>query len=315
MTLSQLSYIVAIEQHGSFIAAAKSLNVSQPALSEMVSKLESELGVIIFDRKRGAIQPTPIGIQVLNQARQTLVQAELIKEAASVFTNEIQGELRIGMIPTLAPSIIRLFLKSFRVDHPAVRLEIFEAGTDILVEKVGNGELDLAILATPENTPANFIVKPLFYESFVVYAAKGNELLKMKNITRRDLENQSLILMDGTHCTREQIESICDLSKRKSLKRTTVHGGISTLISVVDEESGFTLIPELLKNQVDLKQIRPFEDSKYRRKVSILLNKTYLKRKLVDLLAEKIQKNLPEGIAQEKSKFMKVTDPLNDRFE
>ncbi len=314
MTLTQLEYIVAVQKYGSFVQAARHLNVSQPTLSEMIGKLEKELEVVIFDRKKNPLQVTSIGQEIIHQAKQSLTQVSYISEIVQSYRNEIKGELRIGIIPTLAPSMIRLFLGTFKAKYPDVNISIFEEGTDSLVKLIENGELEVAILATPESAPPNLIVKPLFYEKFLLYASKENKLLKKKSVHSKDLENQKIVLMDETHCVREQIESLCDLSKRKDISQTTVHGGISTLISVVDEEKGFTFLPELLKDHVSGEQLRHFEDSKYHRKVSMILNKTYLKRKTVDLLAEEILHNLPEDIQTNKTKSVKVTDPDQTRF-
>ena len=312
ITLTQLEYALAVKTHGSFSAAAKACHVSQPALSEMIHKLEQAVGVILFDRKQSPIGVTEVGRDVLEQARRALDEAQRVGEIADEWKGQVRGVLRIGLIPTLAPALIPIFLKSMRAKYPEVALQLTEAPTDQLLVGLQSNELDVALLSTPADAPGHFVEKPLFYEPFRVYASRGSALLKRKSLELHELENENLILMDESHCARDQVLSIC--RKQKHGNQTTVKGGLQTLISVVDHEDGFTLIPELLSGLVTKSQLRELEAGRHTRKISMLINKAHLKKKLIELLAAEILDNLPAEIHLKREPGMKVVPPDAKRF-
>jgi LysR family hydrogen peroxide-inducible transcriptional activator len=157
------------------------------------------------------------------------------------------------------------------------------------------------------------IEKPLFYEGFLIYAGKGNELLNSEVVSFPDLQDQNLILMDESHCIRDQILTICERQKDKSQK-TTVQGGIQTLLAVVDEENGFTLVPELLSMNVKKNQLRSIKASNYRRKIGILCRKSHPKERLISILADEILENIPEHIPTKLNQRIQVVDPDKNRF-
>ncbi|OFZ34851.1 MAG: hypothetical protein A3D17_11130 [Bdellovibrionales bacterium RIFCSPHIGHO2_02_FULL_40_15] len=305
--------MLALKKHGGFNAAAKACYVSQPALSEAIQKFESEMGAKLFDRSKTPIQITEVGEALLNQAQNILTECERLVEIADTWNDQVRGTLKIGLIPTLAPSVIPLFLKSFRKKYPLVKIEITESGTEQLLKQLEAGDLDCAILSTPPSAPGYLIEKPLFYEGFLIYAGKGNDLLNAEVVSFPDLQDQNLILMDDSHCIRDQILTICERQKDKS-KKTTVQGGIQTLLTVVDEENGFTLVPELLAMNIKKNQLRPIRASNYRRKIGILFRKSHLKERLISILSSEILENLPENIPTKLNQRIQVVDPDKHRF-
>jgi LysR family hydrogen peroxide-inducible transcriptional activator len=313
ISIRQIEYALTLKRSGSFSAAAKSCFVSQPALSEAIQKFEAEIGVLLFDRSKNPVQVTEVGEALLKQAHIVLTECQNLIEIADTWNDQVRGVLRMGLIPTLAPSLIPLFLKSFRKKYPLVKIEIVEQGTDQLLQKLENGDLDGAILSTPATAPGYLIEKTLFYEAFLIYAGKGNDLLNAELVAFPDLEDQNLILMDETHCVRDQILAICE-RKKDHTNKTTVHGGIHTLLSVVDEENGFTLVPELLSSVVNKSQLRMIKASNYRRKISLLCRKSHPKKRLVDLLVEEILENLPDHIPTKLTQKIHIVDPDKKRF-
>lgn len=313
ISIRHIEYALALKKHGTFSAAAKACHVSQPALSEAIQKFESDLGSVIFDRSKNPIEFTDVGEVLLKQCEQVMLECQNLFEMADTWNDQVRGVLKLGLIPTLAPSLIPLFLKSFRKRFPDVKIEITEVGTEQLLKKLDEGDIDAAILSTPSTAPGHLLEKPLFYEAFLVYAGKSNDLLNSETVAFPDLQDQNLILMDDTHCVRDQILSICERKKEPSTK-TTVHGGIQTLLTVVDEENGFTLVPELLSSVVKKNQLRAIKSSNFYRKISLLYRKSHPKKRIVDLLIKEIVGNLPEHIPTKLTQKIQVVDPNKNRF-
>ena len=179
MTLVQLEYVVAVYTYRSFITAAQKCFVTQPTLSMQIQKLEDTLGVKIFDRSRQPIVPTEIGQLVISQARVVLNESKQLSEIIKVFNNELSGELKVGVIPTVAPYLLPQIIPGFTKNYPKVQLMIWEYTTEQIIQNLKVGLLDCGILATPlEETSLNEV--PLFYESFVVYLSSSSPLIKKK---------------------------------------------------------------------------------------------------------------------------------------
>ncbi len=313
ISIRRIEFALALKKLGSFSAAAKACFISQPALSEAIQKIENELDAVIFDRGRSPIHVTEIGEVITAQFQVIASEYQSLISIADMWNNQVRGVLKLGLIPTIAPALIPLFLRSFRKKYPQVKFEIIEQDTAQLLQKIEDGDIDAAILSTPASAPGHLIEKPLFYESFLIYAGKGNELLKSEFVTFPDLQDQNLILLDETHCVRDQILSICERKKDQTHK-TTVYGGIQTLLSVVDEENGFTLIPELMASFTNKNQLRPIKTSKYHRKMSLLSGKSHHKKRLIDLVVKEILENLPQHISTKLTQKIVIVDPNKNRF-
>ena len=168
MNLQQLEYVVAVDVHRHFAKAAESIYVTQPTLSMMIRKLEDELGVRIFERDRKPVVPTREGMEIVERARHILAEVDKLREYAAGLSGEISGELRLGIIPTLAPYLLPLFLKSFSETYPKLKLHIKEAVTDDIIMLLRRGEMDMGLLATPLDEP-NLCEYPVFQEEFYAY--------------------------------------------------------------------------------------------------------------------------------------------------
>ncbi len=180
MTITQLEYIIAVDTHGNFLTAAEKCSVSQPALSMQIQKLEKELGIRIFDRSRQPVVATEIGVRVIQQAREILKQCnrltEVVQEQRS---GELSGQLRIGIIPTIAPYVLPLFLVDFIKKYPKVNIEIVEVTTSQILQQLKNDQLDCGIMATP--IEAGYLqYTPLFYEPLVAYMSEDHRLFSKK---------------------------------------------------------------------------------------------------------------------------------------
>src|SRR5487761_2434090 len=149
MTLTQLEYIVSLDTHRHFALAAEKCFITQPTLSMQIQKLEEELGVKIFDRTKQPVIPTEIGVELIAQARRTLWDAEMLKQIINDQKDTLSGELRIGIIPTLAPYILPPLYKSMKAKYPKLTLDIKEQITEDIIQELKNNRLDCSIVVTP----------------------------------------------------------------------------------------------------------------------------------------------------------------------
>jgi LysR family hydrogen peroxide-inducible transcriptional activator len=298
MTLTQLDYIVAIDTHRHFATAAEHCHVTQPTLSMQIQKLEDELGVLLFDRSKHPVVPTETGQLIVAQAREVLQASRRIPELAKESRDEVAGELRVGVIPTLAPYLLPYFISAFMARYPSVTIQLQELLTEQIVERLRTGLLDVGIVVTPlrENNMSDI---PLFKEPFMVYAAKGNALLDKTTIRPADLTNDGLWLLSEGHCFRDQVVNLCGGSHqgRPALRYET--GSLETLVKLIDRQDGFTLLPYLATLDFDAarkKQLRLFAGVAPVREVSLVMHRSFLKRSLINALKREILDNLPDGL-------------------
>ncbi|MBO0931353.1 hydrogen peroxide-inducible genes activator [Fibrella aquatilis] len=298
MTLTQLEYIVAIDTHRHFATAAEHCHVTQPTLSMQIQKLEDELGVLLFDRSKQPVVPTDMGQLIVAQARMVLQTSRRIPEMAQESRDEVGGELRLGIIPTLAPYLLPHFIGAFMKRHPQVTVHLQELLTDQITERLRNGLLDVGIVVTPlrENTMTEL---PLFREPFTVYAAVGHPLLEKKVISPPDLAADGLWLLSEGHCFREQVLNLCGSNRVRETPLQYETGSLETLIKLIDRQGGFTLLPELATLDLDparQARIRRFAGEQPARDISLVMHRSFLKRSLINALRKEILAHLPMEI-------------------
>ncbi len=310
MTLVQLSYVAALARHRHFADAAAACHVSQPTLSMQIRKLEDEIGALIFDRSKQPVIPTAIGAMVIQQARTVLREAGRIDELIAEAREEIKGDFRLGIIPTLAPGLLPLFLGSFRRSYPKVALVVEEMQTASILEGLRHDDLDAGLLATPVNTPG-LIEQPLFYEPFVAYISPRHPLFKQNRIRTSDIPVADLWLLNEGHCFREQALQLCGA---RAETRDTSHnfqfasGNLETLKKLVERHYGITLLPWLeardLPGAQQRDMLRKFEEPVPTREISLLLSRTYLKRQITTALAQEIRKAVPPELLKVSGSFI-----------
>ena len=293
MNLQQLEYIVAVDTLRHFSSAAAKCNVTQPTLSMMIQKLEEELEVKIFDRSKQPVQTTEIGQTVVDQARMILGEAGNLKKLVAQQKGAISGDLRIGIIPTLAPYLLPLFLSRFLKDYPLLKLKISELTTDEIVAKLNGRQLDVGILATPLKIPS-IQELPLFYEQFVVYASQNEKkIMKKKYLLADDIDVNRLWLLEEGHCLRSQVVNLCELKRKETLLQNLDYeaGSIETLRKMVDMNSGITILPELALRdltKLQLENIRYFKSPAPVREISIVTYRYFVKSHLIEALKKEI---------------------------
>lgn len=306
MTITQLEYIVAVDTYRSFVAAADKCFVTQPTLSMQVQKLEDNLGVKIFDRSKQPVVPTEIGIEIINQARIMLSESEKIKEIITDRQKELSGELRVGIIPTVAPYILPKIIHGFIEKYPQVKLVVWEQTTEEIIQQLKLGMLDCGILSTPLHETSLTEI-PVFYENFVAYVSKNSKLSKKKNIVPDDIDMEEIWILNEGHCMREQVLNIC---QRRKSTRGFQHfeyntGSVETLKRMVDQNNGATILPELALSELTEKQldkVRHFRSPEPAREVSIVIQRNFLKRRMIEALKNEILEFVPKRMKSRKKK-------------
>lgn len=305
MTLVQLEYIVAVDTFRSFGIAAEKCFVTQPTMSMQVQKLEEDLGVKLFDRSKKPIIPTEIGIEVIEQARIVLQESYQIRELISNQRSVVSGELRIGIIPTMAPYLMPKLISVFLAKYPDVQLHVWEYMTDQIIRELKNGLLDCGILSTPLEDKSLHEI-PLFYESFVAYLSKSSPLIHKKNLSAKDINLDELWLLNEGHCMRNQVLNICNRKKTEEQKTFEYNtDSIETLKRMVDLNQGVTLLPELSISDFSIKQldrVRYFKSPEPSREISIVTHRNFLKRKLIAALEKEITEICPKRLRSKKKK-------------
>ena len=305
MTLVQLEYIVAVDTYRSFVSAAEKCFVTQPTLSMQVQKLEEFLNVKIFDRSKQPIIPTEIGMQVIAQARVVLQENKKIKEIISSQQQDVIGELRIGIIPTIAPYLLPKVISAMLEKYPELKLLIWEYTTEDIIHHLKTGVIDCGILATPL-VDQNISETPIYYENFVSYISKNSKLYKKKTIDADDLEDENIWLLNEGHCMRTQVLNICRSTKNNRLQSLTYNtGSVETLIRMVDVNDGATLLPELALTDLSAKQlnkVRYFKSPEPVREISLVTHKNFIKKRMLNALKEEILAIIPKNMKQRKKK-------------
>jgi LysR family hydrogen peroxide-inducible transcriptional activator len=310
MNIQQLEYILAVDTHRHFATAASKSNVTQPTLSMMIRKLEDELGVRIFDRTRQPVEPTPEGREVIVRARQILADVNQLKEFAKGLKSEISGDIRIAIIPTLAPYLLPLFLPSFVEKHAALRVSISELVTRDIINALKSGDTDIGVLATPLHDP-KLVEHPVFYEEFFAYTS-AEDTSKKKYLLPKDIDLSKLWLLEEGHCFRNQVLNLCEL-KKKDVKSDRLHyqaGSLETLKNLVDHNKGITILPLLATKDLtkaQQKKIRPFAPPKPVRQISLVVNSNYSRKSILQALKKEIEDVVPsETVGKTRTQVLEI---------
>jgi LysR family hydrogen peroxide-inducible transcriptional activator len=305
MTLHQLEYIVAVDTYRHFGKAALHCFISQPSLSMQIQKLETELKITIFSRNSYPVIPTETGVLVIEQARKILAETGVIQELIQHQKKVVMGHIKLGIIPTLAPYLLPLFLHSFINKYPDVKISISELTTEKIIKRLKNGTLDAGIMATPLNE-TGLKEELLFYEEFVAYVSKKEKLFVKKYLLPGDIDVNKLWLLEEGHCLRNQVMNFCELQKTAAYEKHFDYetGSIETLKRFVEKNQGITLLPELATLDMGAAQkqmLRYFKNPAPAREVSIVTLKSFVKVKLIEIFKDEILRSLPPSVKKKKN--------------
>lgn len=304
MTLTQLEYIIAVDDKRHFAEAAKVCFVTQPTLSMQIQKLEEHLDVQIFDRTKHPVAPTTLGQSIINQARVVLNEAEKLKRKVRTEKEDVSGELRIGIIPTLSPYLLPLFITKFIEEYPQINVEIQELITEHIIEKIEKNQLDIGIIVTPAEH-STLLEYPIFYEEFIAYVSSKHPLFKQLELAPTDIKLEDVWVLNEGHCFRNQVLNICKPRKSVTEKFRFECGSLEALKKIVDYDSGITLLPELATLDMpdnELEKIRTFSDPVPVREVSLVAHSSFVKKALLHALYDVVKAAIPDNISSKKSK-------------
>ena len=306
MTLQQLEYIIALDSYRHFVTAAEHCFVTQPTLTMQVKKLEEEIGVKIFDRSSKPLRPTDAGTYIISKARQILREVEHLKAYLMEERELLHGEFTLGIIPTLAPYVLPIFLPEFIKANPTTHLKIQELQTEQIIERLKKGTLDIGLLATPLGDKTIREI-PLFYEPFLVYLPDDHPWMKKEKIPGDYLDIENMLIMEEGHCFRDQALAICSSQPAKRQSGFYYESGsIEALKGLVRRGLGYTLVPEFsVIDELSSPRVKRFKGPEPVREVSLVVHNTFTKEALINQLHEIINGSVPDRFKKSK-KYKKI---------
>jgi LysR family hydrogen peroxide-inducible transcriptional activator len=304
MTLTQLEYLVALDTHRHFVLASEKCFVTQPTLSMQIQKLEEELAIRIFDRTKQPVIPTEIGTRIIAQARKILREANMVQQIINDQKDTLTGEIRIGIIPTLAPYLLPPLFKHMHEKYPQVSMNIKETITEEVVHELKNNRLDCGLVVTPlQDTSIKEHV--LFYEELFLYVSRKNALYDKKYVLANEIDADQLWLLEEGHCFRSQVLNLCELRKSSDFRFKYETGNIETLKRMVDKSDGITILPELAVmefSKPQMKLVKRLKEPSPAREVSLVTHRDHIKTKLIETLKEEILSIVPRQMQKLKNK-------------
>ena len=296
MTLQQLEYILAVNQFRHFAKAAEYCRVTQPTLSAMIQKLEEELDTRIFDRSQQPVCPTPVGIHIIEQAQNILVQANRIKNIIEEEKHSLTGTFKLGILPTVAPYLLPRFFPQLMKKYPDLDIRVVEMKTNDIKKALQTGEIDAGIVASLAGME-ELQQTPLFYEQFFAYVSREDALFNNEVIRTSDLNGEQLWLLDEGHCFRDQLVRFCQMKSARASQLAYHLGSMETFMRMVESGKGVTFIPELALLQLGDAQkelVRSFAIPCPTRQVVLLTNKNFIRHTLLEVLVKEIKLSVPK---------------------
>lgn len=280
----QLSNFLAVAKAGNFTRAAADIGISQPALSRSIQKLEMAIGEPLFERRPRGVKLTEIGSFFLVRANQI---RDLVDDTfAELNEASNRGQIRLAVIPTIAPYLLPKVLKKFGSRHPEIKIQVQEDTTQNIVQRCKDGDIDLAILALPINEKY-LETESLFDEELVLVIPKGHALEKKKRIRLSDIQEFPFISLDQQHCLSDNIAEFCT---RQSIAPVTIErtNQLTTIQELVALQHGISIIPAMAQQLDKSKQrvYRPFAGEKPKRTIALLQNPYRYEHRFVALFKQ-----------------------------
>ena len=303
-TFTQLEYALAVDRERHFGKAARYCHVSQPSLSTLILKLESELGYSIFDRSKKPILPTSEGELFLVEVREIMARVATLGSIND--TDTPKGSYRLGIIPTMAPTLLPKIILHISRHLPHVNFQIEEMKTSDIMASLSRDELDGGILATPLNEPGIFET-PLFYEPFLLLTNSESTFALKTTISEVDLKGSQIWLLGEGHCFRGQVMQIC--SDQVASVYSNIHlesAGMATIFELVKATNGASLIPYLSSLNHQEGFIIPFEKPWPAREVSLVTSRPKYKAKINEVIADAVRSQIPDHLRKIKAKDVHV---------
>lgn len=299
MNLQQLKYIMAIDRFRNFAKAADACNISQPTLSAMLMKLEEELDVRIFERSNKMVTLTAVGEKILRQAQTVVMEIDRITEIVREEKGVLSDAFSLSVGPTIAPYLLPKFIKHYRESYPSVALSISEMKANFMLDALLRGELDAGI-AIADNVRPGILEIPLYSERFYVYLAESC-WRKLPVFKPENLEHENMWIMKEAQCLRDSAFSFCKM--RSKGRHIYEAGSIETLIRIVDENGGYTIIPEMhlpFLTEQQRANVRKIEgDYLSLRRVSLYIKDDYVREMMLNTVVNVLKTFMPNGMLNE----------------
>lgn len=302
MNFTQLEYLKALVQHGSFSLAAEKLNITQPALSLQIAKLEEELEFRLLDRRKRPLQLTPEGETFYEKSIEILKLMNELKQVSFEMGGEVKGYLKAGIIPTLAPYLVSLFTENLNTNFPNLHLEISELKTEEIIRQIKMGTLDCGILSTPVFA-VGVIFERLFYERFFAYVSEKHSQFQNKTLNLDDIPEADIWYLEEGNCFQNQVNSICKINLQKEKSQNLVYrsNSIESLRRIVENKQGITFIPELATINIPSEQeelVKPLSVPIPVREISLVTTRNNPKERQIEALKNIIVQSVPKRMRQ-----------------
>ena len=309
MTFQQLEYIVAVDRSRHFVNAATVCGVTQSTLSSTIAKLEQEIDVIIFDRSKHPIEPTPMGKKIIEQAEVILRNSSQLRELVQSERNEERGKLFLGMIPSVAPVIVPKFCRMINDSAPGIEVHTYEQEAMPLIDRLQRSELDMIIVDSADIADTNLLGIDLYTERFMVYASGASQLANRETIRPEDLMDGNIWTLRSFH---DRYPQLTEVTHQKSMNHHTFldSGGLSTLVSAVDMNGGFTLLPETFASALNDEQrqrLHKVSSGKFFRTISLGIRREYVRERMLNIVTDAVKRIIPHELLDMRiTKFDKV---------
>lgn len=288
MNLRDLKYLVAVAKHRHFGRAAEACFVSQPTLSTQLKKLEGRLGVTLIERAGKRVLLTPPGAAIVAEAEQALRHVDALVQIAAQHRHPLGGELRLGVIPTVAPYLLPKILPAVRSAFDELSLKLTEGQTATLLALLDAGDIDAAVLALPSGA-TGVCERALYREPFLLAVGAAHPRAGRRTATLTDLEAEAVLLLEDGHCLRDQALDVC--KTHGAVENTNFRAtSIETLREMVAANIGVTLMPLLAVKRDDGVRYAPFRDADPpQRQVGLIWRASSPRTELLVTLAERLQ--------------------------
>lgn len=312
MNFVQLEYLRELHIRGSFSKAAQILGVTQPALTLQIQKLEEELDFKLLDRSKRPFKFTVEGETFYLKAVEILKMVDQLKQISIEISEEVKGQIIVGIIPTLAPYLVPLFINELNRCYPQLQVEVVELKTEEIISRLKLGNIDCGILSTPITT-GNIAITPLFYERFYTYISENHELYKQDSVDIHEINDSDIWYLEEGNCFQNQVNSICKINIQKKTSQNLVYksSSIESLRRIVENKNGITFIPELATLNIpsELEEmVKEISGEQPVREISLVTPRNYSKERQVEALKNVILKSIPKRMQERPDSWIVDTE-------
>ena len=297
---------MAVDKYRHFVRAAESCGVTQSTLSSLIQKLEAELDATIFDRTQHPVAPTPLGEEIIAQARVILYNASQMEELVAAHKGCAVGDIRLGTVSTIAPFILPQLFRYMSDHHSDINLHVEEARVETIKQKLKRAELDIAILAMPVADEALLEI-PIYHERYYAYVSPEDTLYNKESLRTSELTAENIWMLGESYCPNTGQFPFCisDMSNASIY----VAGSIDTLMRIVDDNGGYTIIPEMQLPLISPERkahIREIVDPTPGREIAFVVRKDFVKERMINILADALKSILPDAMLNERLKKFRI---------